>query len=68
MPKVETAPSPGTAVESAPCFVLSIEGGIAHLQMSRPQAMNTMNPQFWRELENSVDTLQARWVGVATSR
>jgi enoyl-CoA hydratase len=58
MPKVETAPSPGTAVESAPCFVLSIEGGIAHLQMSRPQAMNTMNPQFWRELENSVDTLQ----------
>ncbi|SFB79658.1 enoyl-CoA hydratase [Polaromonas sp. OV174] len=33
------------------CFQLSITDHIAHLVLSRPEAMNTMNPTFWRELD-----------------
>jgi enoyl-CoA hydratase len=40
-----------------PCFTLSVEQGVAHLQMCRPQQMNTMSPQYWRELENALDDL-----------
>ena len=32
------------------CFSLTTEGHIAHLVLSRPEAMNTMHPTFWREL------------------
>ena len=33
------------------CFSLSITHHVAHLVMNRPEAMNTMHPTFWRELD-----------------
>ena len=33
------------------CFQLSVTDHIAHLVLSRPEAMNTMGPVFWRELD-----------------
>jgi enoyl-CoA hydratase len=32
------------------CFNVSIEDKVAHIQMSRPDAMNAMNKDFWNEL------------------
>lgn len=35
------------------CFHLSVGADhVAHLVLDRPQAMNTMNPTFWRELDD----------------
>lgn len=39
------------------CFDLNFEGPIAHLQMKRPEAMNTMDPTFWRELDGVLTDL-----------
>jgi enoyl-CoA hydratase len=33
------------------CFSLSSTDDVAHLVMSRPAELNTMNPTFWRELD-----------------
>ncbi|MDO8388750.1 MAG: enoyl-CoA hydratase-related protein [Polaromonas sp.] len=33
------------------CFSLSTTGHVAHLVLNRPEAMNTMHPTFWRELD-----------------
>ena len=33
------------------CFTLSTTDHIAHLVLNRPEAMNTMHPMFWRELD-----------------
>ena len=33
------------------CFQFSITDQVAHLVLSRPEAMNTMGPAFWRELD-----------------
>ena len=33
------------------CFTLSVTDLVAHLVLNRPEAMNTMHPQFWRELD-----------------
>ena len=33
------------------CFSLSTTDHIAHLVLNRPEAMNTMHPTFWRELD-----------------
>ena len=33
------------------CFSLSITDHVAHLVLNRPEAMNTMHPTFWRELD-----------------
>ncbi|MEO8023450.1 enoyl-CoA hydratase-related protein [Polaromonas sp.] len=33
------------------CFSLSTSDHIAHLVLNRPEAMNTMHPTFWRELD-----------------
>ena len=44
------------------CFSLTTEGPegrIAHLVLSRPEAMNTMGPTFWRELHEIVTRLHA---------
>jgi len=40
------------------CFNFTITDKIAHLQFNRPEALNTMQPVFWRELEDITDTLQ----------
>jgi enoyl-CoA hydratase len=46
-------------LKSAPMqhFSLSIDSHIAHLQLSRPDALNTMSPAFWRELEGVLTRL-----------
>ena len=44
------------------CFSLTTEGPegrIAHLVLSRPEAMNTMGPTFWRELHEIITRLHA---------
>ena len=33
------------------CFPLSVTDHVAHLVLNRPEAMNTMHPTFWRELD-----------------
>jgi enoyl-CoA hydratase len=39
------------------CFSLTQDGHVAHLVLNRPEAMNTMHPQFWRELDAALTTL-----------
>ena len=39
------------------CFDVSLEDKIAHIRLSRPEAYNTMVPEFWRELPEIVRTL-----------
>jgi enoyl-CoA hydratase len=41
------------------CFDVSLENKIAHIRLSRPEAYNTMVPEFWRELPEIVETLDA---------
>ncbi len=36
------------------CFEVTLESGIAHLQMCRPEKRNTMIPSFWTELPEIV--------------
>ena len=33
------------------CFSLTVTDHVAHLVLSRPEALNTMHPTFWRELD-----------------
>ena len=39
------------------CFRLSVADHIAHLVLNRPEAMNTMGPVFWRELDEVLSQL-----------
>ncbi|HEY3047977.1 MAG TPA: enoyl-CoA hydratase-related protein [Polaromonas sp.] len=39
------------------CFSLTVTDHIAHLVLKRPEAMNTMNPAFWRELDEVLTQL-----------
>ena len=39
------------------CFALTIDNHIAHLVLNRPEAMNTMSPAFWRELDQHLSEL-----------
>lgn len=39
------------------CFTLSTTDHIAHLVLNRPEAMNTMHPTFWRELDEVLTQL-----------
>lgn len=38
-------------MDTLPCFSLTVTDHIAHLVLNRPEAMNTMHPAFWRELD-----------------
>ena len=38
-------------------FSLTIENHVAHLVLNQPKAMNTMHPQFWRELDGVLNDL-----------
>jgi enoyl-CoA hydratase len=40
------------------CFSLSTQGHVAHLVLDRAEAMNTMNPAFWRELDEVLTRIQ----------
>jgi enoyl-CoA hydratase len=39
------------------CFSLTTENHIAHLVLNKPEAMNTMHPTFWRELDTVLTQL-----------
>jgi enoyl-CoA hydratase len=39
-------------------FALSYEGHVAHLQLNRPDALNTMNSDFWRELPQALREIE----------
>ena len=39
------------------CFSLTQQDHVAHLLLNRPEAMNTMNPAFWRELDDVLTQL-----------
>jgi enoyl-CoA hydratase len=39
------------------CFNLTQQDQVAHLVLNRPDAMNTMNPAFWRELDEVLTQL-----------
>ena len=39
------------------CFNVTIEGGVAHIQLKRPEAMNSMVRAFWRELPEIVNDI-----------
>lgn len=41
------------------CFTLTQQDHVAHLVLNRPQAMNTMGPVFWRELDTVLTDLHA---------
>jgi len=41
------------------CFELKVEGGVAHLRLSRPERRNAMTPAFWKELPEIVRPLAA---------
>ena len=41
------------------CFSLSIENHVAHLVLNRPEAMNTMGPNFWKELDGVLKRLHS---------
>ncbi len=36
------------------CFTVDIDAHVAHVQLSRPDELNTMIPEFWRELPEIV--------------
>ena len=44
-------------MNSLTCFSLTTTGHIAHLVLNRPEALNTMNPAFWRELDGVLTQL-----------
>lgn len=39
------------------CFALTTENHIAHLVLNQPEALNTMHPTFWRELDEVLTQL-----------
>src|SRR5881394_4501592 len=39
------------------CFELTVEAGVAHLRMSRPERRNAMTAAFWKELPEIVRSL-----------
>ncbi len=39
------------------CFDVSVQDKIAHIQLKRPEAFNSMIPEFWEELPEIVNTL-----------
>ena len=53
------------------CFDVSIEAGIAHIRLKRPEAMNTMVRAFWRELPAIVndinDKARARCIVISST-
>jgi enoyl-CoA hydratase len=42
------------------CFDVTIADGIAHLQMKRPDELNSMVPEFWRELPTIIEEIDVQ--------
>jgi len=53
------------------CFNVEIEAGVAHIQLKRPEAMNTMTRPFWNELPAIVkdidDNARARCIVISST-
>jgi len=53
------------------CFKVEIEAGVAHIQLKRPEAMNTMTRAFWNELPAIVnhinDSALARCIVISST-
>jgi enoyl-CoA hydratase len=53
------------------CFDVEIAQGVAHVRLSRPDELNTMTPDFWRELPDVVtrisDEASARVVVISST-
>ena len=53
------------------CFDVSIEAGVAHIRLNRPDAMNAMNRAFWNELPAIVrdidDNARARCIVISST-
>lgn len=53
------------------CFDVSIEAGVAHLRLNRPDAFNAMNRDFWNELPAIVrdinDNARARCIVISST-
>ncbi len=53
------------------CFKVEIEAGVAHIQLKRPEAMNTMTRPFWNELPAIVkdidDNARARCIVISST-
>src|SRR5688500_18726532 len=47
-------PHPRPAMQ---CFKLTQQDHVAHLVLNRPEALNTMHPLFWRELDEVLTNL-----------
>ena len=62
--------APATTAEWT-CFSVSIEGGVAHIQLKRPEAFNAMNRAFWNELPAIVrdidDKARARCIVISST-
>jgi enoyl-CoA hydratase len=62
--------APATTAEWT-CFNVSIEGGVAHIQLNRPDAFNAMNRAFWNELPSIVrdidDNARARCIVISST-
>jgi enoyl-CoA hydratase len=50
----------GTVAGVYECFDVSISDKVAHLQLKRPDELNTMTPAFWSELPAIVSDLDSR--------
>lgn len=67
-----TAQAAISAVDTAwTCFEVTIDDGVAHIRMSRPEAMNTMNKAFWSELPAIIrdidDNARARAIVISST-
>ncbi len=53
------------------CFDVSIQDGVAHIQLKRPEAFNAMNRDFWNELPAIVrdidDNARARCIVISST-
>ena len=53
------------------CFNVTIEDGVAHIQLKRPEAMNSMIREFWNELPQIVrdidDNARARAIVISST-
>ena len=52
--------SGGMNTSALTCFQLTVTDHVAHLVLNRPEAMNTMGPTFWRELDEVLDHIHKR--------
>ena len=46
-------------MNTPPCFSLSWIDHVAHLSLNRPEALNTMSPTFWRELDTLLSEIHS---------